>query len=67
MVSVKESEAEKEKHKEQQATGNTPLDYFKAQCRLSSLEHPLDPNAKKLYDYAIEYEKQWDRSLTAQN
>ena len=47
MVSVKESEAEKEKQKEPQATGDTPLAYFKVQCRLSSLQYPLDPNAKK--------------------
>ena len=49
MVSVKDSEAEKEKQKEQQATdGDTPLAYLKAQCRLSSMQHPLDSNAKKL-------------------
>ena len=64
MVSVKESEAEREKQKEQQATeGDTPLAYFKPQCRLSSMQHPLDPNAKKLYDYATEYGKQIGREF----
>ena len=64
MVSVKESEAEKEMRKEQQATeGDTPLAYFKAQCRLSIMQHPLDPNAKKLYDYANEYGKQIGREF----
>ena len=62
IVSVKESEAEKEMQKKQQATeGDIPLAYFKAQCRLSSMPHPLDPNAEKLYDYANEYAKQIGR------
>ena len=39
MLSVKESE--KEKQKDQQPTGETTLAYFQAQCRLSSLQHPL--------------------------
>ena len=44
-----ESEVEKEKHKEQQETEwDTALAYFKAQCRLSSLQHPSDPCATKL-------------------
>ena len=59
VVSVKESEAVREKQAEQQATeGDTPLAYFKAQFRLSSMQHPLDPNDKKLYDYGTEYAKQ---------
>ena len=46
MVSVKESEAEREKQTEKQETVvDTPLPYFKAQGRLSSMQHPLDPNA----------------------
>ena len=49
MVSVKESEPEKETQKEQEATeGDTPLAYFKAQFRLSSMQPPLDRNAKTL-------------------
>ena len=64
MVSVKESEAEIEKETPQQATeADTPLAYFKAECRLSSMQHPLDPNAKKLYDYANEYGKQIGREF----
>ena len=64
MVSVKESQAEKEKQKEQQETeGDTKLAYFKAQCRLSSIQHPLDPNAKKLSDYANDNAKQMDREF----
>ena len=63
MVSVKESEAEKEKQKEPQETGDTTLAYFRGQCRMSSLQYPLDPNAKKLYDYANEYVKQIGREF----
>ena len=64
MVSVKESEAEMERQREQQAPkGYTPFAYFKAQCRLSSMQHPLDPNAKKLYDYANQYAKQIGREF----
>ena len=64
MVSVKESEAEREKQTQQQATeGDTALAYFKAQCRFSSMQHPPDPNAKKLYDYATVYAKQIGREF----
>ena len=64
MLSVKESEAERAKQKEQPATeGDTPLAYCKAQCPLSSRQHPLDPNAKKLYDYANDYAKQIGREF----
>ena len=63
MVSVKENEAEKEKQKQKEATVDTPIAYFKSQCRLSSMHHPLDPYAEKLYDYANEYEKQIGREL----
>ena len=63
MVSVQESEVENEKQKEQPATGDTPLAYFKAQCRLSSMQHPLDPSAKKLYDNVNEYAKQTGREF----
>ena len=59
MILVKESEAEREKQTERQATeGDTPLAYFKAQCLLCTMQHPLDLNGKKLYDYANEYPKQ---------
>ena len=64
MVSVKVSEAEKEKQTQQQATErDTKLAYFKAQCRLSSMQKPFDPNAKKLYDYGNEYAKQNGREF----
>ena len=66
MFSVKESVAEKEKQNQQQATeGDTPLAYFKPQCRLSIMQHPLDRNAKKLQDYANEYAKQIGREFLA--
>ena len=53
-----------EKQKEQQETkGDTPLAYFKEQCRLSRMQHPLDPNAKMRYDYRNEYGKQIGREF----
>ena len=62
MVSVKESEAEREKQKEQQATeGDNPLANFKAQFRLSRMQHSLDPNAHKRSHYSNEYAKQIGR------
>ena len=64
MGSVKESEAEREKQKEQPAPeGDTRLAYFKRQCRLSSMQHPLDPKAKKLQDHENECAKQIGREI----
>ena len=61
MVSVKECEEEREMQREQQATEGDTLAYFEAQCRLSSMQSPLDSDAEKLYDYANEYAKQIGR------
>ena len=67
MVSLKESETEKEKHRAQQATErDTSLAIFNAKCRLSSMQHPRDPNAKSSMIMPI-MENKLDASLTAQN
>ena len=64
MLSVKESVAVREKQKEQQTTeGDTQLAYFKAQCRLSSMQNPLDPNANKLNALESAYAKQSGREF----
>ena len=53
-----------EKQTHQKASeGDTPLVYFKAECRLSSMQPSLDPNAKKLYDYVNEYAIQSGREF----
>ena len=63
---MKESEEEQKKQKEQLATADTPVPDLKAQSRLSGMQDPMEPNAKKRFDYATAYEKQigwvFDRS-----
>ena len=56
ILSVRESEAERDVQKEQQLTeGDITLPYLKPQSRLSNMQHPLDPNAVMLYDYIKAY------------
>ena len=46
-----------ERQTQQQAPeGDNALGDFKAQCRLYSMQDPLDPNAKKLDDYRMSWE-----------
>ena len=67
-VSVNEKEGYKEKQIEEQPTEvDTPLAYFKAQFRLSSMEQPLDPNAKNLMNMRMNMQLKLDWSLRARN
>ena len=68
VVSVKESEAEKEKHSGQQGTeGDNPLTYFKVQCRIANMPHRRDLNVKSSSIMPASLENKLDGRLMARN